>query len=62
MINGFFPILAQKIRYFDDDKFSNKILPHFLLKNTPTKSLQNKAVSDDLAEKLPTPKTIGSAL
>lgn len=63
LINGMFPILAHKIRYFDDARFQNKVLPQFVPdKKAPEHVI--RATTEALATKpeMQDSRSIGSAL
>lgn len=62
LINGMFPILADKLRYYDDARFSSKLLPPFVHERTLS---QPEACKEPIKEAAPTvehAKNIGSAL
>jgi type IV secretion system protein VirD4 len=63
-LNGIFPILANKIRYYQDSRFSSKVLPPLVLEKKASQVL-NETPTKELEMAVPIiegPTTIGSAL
>lgn len=61
LVNGMFPILAHKVRYFNDERFSKKLLPQFVLEKKDKAGVQ-KAKAEIFNIESKNLRTIGSAL
>jgi type IV secretion system protein VirD4 len=61
LINGIFPILANKIRYFDDPRFKSRVFPQFVLETAKEEPVNNGMI-EALNIENEYPRVVGSAL